>query len=340
MTDVAIVGASGYAARELFRILIGHPGARIALATSRQDEAPRVDSLHPSLAGRIDLTCVPFDPAQVAGSASVAFLALPHAASMAAAAALRPLGVRVIDLSADYRLKDPGVYADWYDHAHSDHDGLREAVYGLPELYRARIPRARLIANPGCYTSASILALAPLIVDDRIERSGIIIDAKSGVSGAGRSLKLTTLFAECNESVAAYSVGRHRHTPEIEQVLSEAGRARGGPVDIIFTPHLVPMDRGILATCYAVPKGPAVEHELLALYRSYYADCPFVRVVAHLPATKDSAHTNFCDITLRVVRGRIVVVACLDNLIKGAAGAAVQNFNLMTGQVETAGLLA
>ncbi len=193
-------------------------------------------------------------------------------------------GVKVIDLSADYRLTDAQVYADWYGHAHTDPDGLREAVYGLPELYRAAIPPARLIANPGCYTSTSILALAPLIAEDRIERTGIIIDAKSGVSGAGRSPKLTTHFPECNESFSAYSVGKHRHTPEIDQVLTDVGKAGGGPVEVIFTPHLVPMDRGIFATIYATPRGPVAEHDLIELYRSFYADSPFVRVVGALPS--------------------------------------------------------
>ncbi|HWE38536.1 MAG TPA: N-acetyl-gamma-glutamyl-phosphate reductase [Isosphaeraceae bacterium] len=336
MTDVAIVGASGYAALELIRILLRHPGARITLATSRQDEAPRLDALHPSLSGRIDLACTAFDADRLAEKAGVAFLALPHAASLAVTPELRNRGVKVIDLSADYRLKDPSAYADWYEHVHTDPEGLAEAVYGLPELFREQIPPASLIANPGCYTSASILALAPLVAHDVIERAGIVIDAKSGVSGAGRSPKLSSLFAECNESVAAYGVGRHRHTPEIDQVLSEVG---GGPVSVVFTPHLIPMDRGIFATIYARPKGPAVEHDLLELVRSFYADSPFVRVVNHLPATKDSAHTNFCDITVRVVRGMVVVLSCLDNLVKGASGVAVQNFNLMHDHPETTALL-
>ena len=340
-TGVAIVGASGYAARELIRILLNHPRVRIAAATSRQDESPRLDALHPSLSRRIDLACEPFDAGRIAERASVAFLALPHTASMAVVPDLRRLGVRVIDLSADYRLADPQVYADWYGHAHTDAEGLRSAVYGLPELFRERIPPAGLIANPGCYTSASILALAPLIAEDLVERSGIIIDAKSGVSGAGRSPKLTYHFPECNESLSAYSVGRHRHTPEIDQVLTEVGdmRGRAEPVEVIFTPHLVPMDRGIFATVYAQPKRTAVEHDLIELYRSFYAGSPFVRVLGHLPATKDSAYTNFCDITVRVVRGRILVLACLDNLIKGAAGVAVQNLNLMLGCAEETALL-
>ncbi len=338
-TGVAIIGASGYAARELIGILLNHSRVAITVATSRQDEAPRLDALHPSLARRIDLACEPFDADRVADRASVAFLALPHTASMAAAPALRDRGVRVIDLSADYRLTDPRVYADWYGHEHTDPEGLRSAVYGLPELFRERIPPVRLIANPGCYTSASILGLAPLIAEDLIERTGIIIDAKSGVSGAGRSPKLTYHYPECNESLSAYNVGQHRHTPEIDQVLTEVAGGRGEPVSVIFTPHLVPMDRGIFATIYATPRHTAVEHDLLALYRSYYEASPFVRVIGHLPATKDSAHTNFCDITVRVVRGHILVLSCLDNLIKGAAGVAVQNMNLMLGCPESTALL-
>ena len=224
---VAIVGASGYAARELIQILLKHPGVRITVATSRQDEAPRVDALHPSLTRRIDLACEPFDAYQIAERASFAFLALPHTASLAVVPALRKRNVRVIDLSADYRLSDPQVYADWYGHQHTDLPGLKQAVYGLPELFRDQIPPAQLIANPGCYTSTSILALAPLIAEDLIERTGIIIDAKSGVSGAGRSPKLNFHFPECNESFSAYNVGWHRHTPEIDQVLTTMTSGRG-----------------------------------------------------------------------------------------------------------------
>ena len=332
MTNVAIVGASGYASRELIQILLNHPSARITMATSRSDEAPRIDALHPSLARRTDLACVPFDPDRVARSADVAFLGLPHTASLEVTPALRQRGVRVIDLSADYRIKDAQVYADWYGHTHTDPEGLLDAIYGLPELFRNKIPAANLIANPGCYTSTSILSLAPLIAENKVERLGIIIDAKSGISGAGRSPKLTTHFPECNENFSAYNVGKHRHTPEIDQVLSTVG---GSPVEVIFTPHLVPMDRGIFATIYANPTGPVSEHELIELYRSFYADSPFVRIIDGLPATKETSFTNFCDITVRVVRGKIVVLATLDNLVKGAAGVAVQNFNLMFGYDET-----
>lgn len=339
MTGVAIVGASGYTALELTRILLRHPRARLALATSRQEAGTRLDSIHPELARRIDLVVQPFDPDRVAEVAKVAFLCLPHATSMEAVPSLRERGVTVIDLSADYRLKDAQVYADWYAHRHTDPQGLAEAVYGLPELYRPAIPQSDLIANPGCYTSASILALAPLVAEGKVETKGIVIDAKSGVSGAGRTPKLSTHYPECNESFSAYNIGKHRHTPEIDQVLSDiSGRAGGEGVEVIFTPHLVPMNRGILATVYANPKGIPVEHDLIDLYRSFYADSPFVRVVKHLPATKDSAFSNYCDITVRVVRGKILVISCLDNLIKGASGVAVQNLNLRMGWPETDGL--
>ena len=335
---VAVVGASGYAARELIQILLKHPQVKITAATSRKDEAPRLDALHPSLTGRIDLACEVFDADRIAERARFAFLALPHTASMAVVPELRARGVKVIDLSADYRLSDPKVYQEWYDHPHTDAEGLKEAVYGLPELFRERIPGASLIANPGCYTSTSILALAPLVAENLIERSGIIIDAKSGVSGAGRSPKLTTHFPECNENFSAYGVGRHRHTPEIDQVLTAAACGKGEAVEVIFTPHLVPMDRGIFATIYATPRQGAVERDLIELYRSFYAGSPFVRVLDRLPTTKDSAFTNFFDVTVRLVRGRILVLACLDNLIKGASGVAVQNLNLMLGCPEETAL--
>ena len=209
-------------------------------------------------------------------------------------------------------------------------------MYGLPELFREQIIPARLIANPGCYPSSAILALSPLLKAGLIQPETIIIDSKSGVSGAGRTPKLTTHYPECNESVSAYNVGRHRHTPEIEQILSTAA---GRDVNVIFTPHLIPMDRGILSTTYSTPVAGVTEEKLFETLRSFYRNQPFVRVVDHLPGTKDSSGTNFCDVTVRMVRGRVLTISCLDNLIKGAAGAAVQNFNLMYGYPETTALL-
>jgi len=336
MVKVAILGATGYSALDLIRILLQHPEAVITALTTRQSGAPQVHAIHPSLFGRLDLACENLSPAVVAERAEFVFCALPHGISMAAVPELLAGGCRVVDLSADYRLSDPGVYEDWYGLVHTDPTRLGNTVYGLPELWAERIPAADLIANPGCYTSTSILALTPLLCEGLIEPTGIIIDAKSGISGAGRSPKMTTLYPECNESISAYSVGRHRHTPEIDQVLTEVS---GKQTEVIFTPHLVPMDRGLLCTIYTQPTTAASEDEILDTLRTFYNDKPFVRIVEHLPATKDTANTNFCDITVRRSRGRLIVLACLDNLIKGAAGVAVQNFNLMAGFDETTGLL-
>ncbi|MEX0716144.1 MAG: N-acetyl-gamma-glutamyl-phosphate reductase [Planctomycetaceae bacterium] len=336
MTRVAVLGATGYTALELIRILLRHPAVEIVALTTRQEGEPHVAAIHPSLAGRLDLRCADLSPAQVAERAEFAFCALPHVASMEAVPTLLDAGCRVVDLSADYRLKDASVYEKWYGHRHTDAARLADAVYGLPELWAERIPDARLIANPGCYTSTSILGLAPLLCAKLIEPAGIIIDAKSGVSGAGRSPKLGTLFAECNESISPYSVGNHRHTPEIDQVLSERS---GDAVRVLFTPHLVPMDRGILCTMYARPTRPVDQATLLETIREFYAGKPFVRVVEHLPATKHTSGTNYCDITARVVGEHVIVFAALDNLIKGASGVAVQNFNLMHGHPETTALV-
>ena len=276
-TGVAIVGASGYGSRELIRILLNHPGAEVRVATSRSGDAPSVAAMHPSLRGRIDLKSELFDADRIAAVASVAFLGLPHTASLAVTPDLRARGVRVIDLSADYRLKSAQVYREWYGHDHTDPTGLASAVYGLPELFRAQIPDANLIANPGCYTSTAILALAPLIATDRIERTGIIVDAYSGISGAGRAAKANLHFPEANENLVAYGVGNHRHTPEIDQVLTDVSRAAHASrpaVEVIFTPHLAPIDRGIHASIYATPLRPETPADLLDLYRAFYAASP------------------------------------------------------------------
>jgi N-acetyl-gamma-glutamyl-phosphate reductase len=263
------------------------------------------------------------------------FSCLPHGASATVIPQLLDAGVRVVDFSADYRLNDPEVYAQWYNQKHADPERLGKVAYGLPELFRERITGSQLVANPGCYSSSAILALAPLLKAGLIDPKSIIIDSKSGVSGAGRTPKMTTHYPECNESISAYNVGRHRHTPEIEQIL---GTAADTSVEVIFTPHLVPMDRGILTTTYSQPIKEITEEKVMQVVRDFYEAEPFVRVVDHLPGTKDSMGTNFCDITVRVVRGRVLTISCLDNLIKGAAGAAVQNFNLMFGYPETTAL--
>jgi N-acetyl-gamma-glutamyl-phosphate reductase len=336
MTKTAILGGSGYTAVELIKILLRHPRAEVVAVTSRQEGTPLVAEVHPSLTGRIDLRMEPFDPEKlIAKGVRCVFGCLPHGVSMESIPPLLDRGLRVVDLSADYRLRDPNVYAQWYGESHHDLVNLTQAVYGLPEIYGDDIATAQLVANPGCYPQTAILGLAPLVAGRHIDLKDIIVDSKSGVSGAGRTPKLNTHFPECNESVSAYNVGKHRHTPEIEQALSDIA---GEPVEVIFTPQLMPMDRGIFSTIYAAPDRAFTESQLLELYRAYYAKAPFVRVVTHLPATKDTAHTNFIDVTVRVVRGRILVLVAEDNLVRGASGVAVQNFNRMFGYDEKAGL--
>jgi N-acetyl-gamma-glutamyl-phosphate reductase len=336
MTRIAILGATGYTAVELIKLLLRHDEAEIVAVTSRQEGQPPIAMIHPSLTGRLDLRLEDLSPAEVAARAECVFSCLPHGASAAVIPHLLDAGSRVVDFSADYRLNDPEVYAQWYGQKHADPQRLGKVVYGLPELFRAQIPPAQLVANPGCFPTSAILALAPLLKAKLVDPKSIIIDSKSGVSGAGRTLKLTTHYPECNESISAYNVGRHRHTPEIEQIL---GSVAGQPLEVVFSPHLVPMDRGILTTTYAQPTAEIAEEKVLETIRDFYADEPFIRVVDHLPGTKDSLGTNFCDITARVVRGRVLCFSCLDNLIKGAAGAAVQNFNLMYGYPEITALM-
>ncbi|TWT56670.1 N-acetyl-gamma-glutamyl-phosphate reductase [Thalassoglobus neptunius] len=335
MVRVGVIGGTGYTALEVMRLLQRHPHAEVTVVTSRSETGP-VSSSHPSLTGQITVNFTNPDPDEIAEKTDVCFCCLPHKASMDCIPSLLASDVRVVDLSADYRLSDPSVYEKWYGHVHTDPTRLGTTVYGLPELYRDQIRGQNLVANPGCYTSTSILALAPFLKADLIDPQAIIIDAKSGVSGAGRSPKVATLYAECNESFSAYSVGNHRHAPEIEQVLSNAS---GKSVEVLFTPHLVPMDRGIFATIYATPARDTTESELKEALRAFYSNEKFVRVVDHLPRTKDVAYTNFCDVTVRLVRGRVMILAVLDNMIKGAAGVAVQNFNLISDFDEETALL-
>jgi N-acetyl-gamma-glutamyl-phosphate reductase len=336
MIRVAILGASGYSALELIRILLRHPEVEITALTTRKTESPSIGEVHPSLAGRLHLKLENLSADVIANRADCIFCCLPHGASASAVAELMPRGKKIIDLSADYRLKSAAVYAEWYGLEHADPGRLNEAVYGLPEIYRERIQRAQLVANPGCYPTSAILALAPLLRAGAILPRGIIVDSKSGVSGAGRDPKAHLHFPECNESVSAYGVGTHRHMPEIDQVLSHVADSE---IRVVFTPHLIPMDRGILSTCYAEPTGEFDDKSLLDLIKNFYANERFIRATPNLPATKNVAGTNFCDITVRTVRGRVVVISAIDNLMKGASGAAVQNFNLMHGINESTALL-
>ena len=335
MTRVAIIGGAGYTALELIRLLLRHPAAEIVAISDIQENRPHIASIHPSLTGRVDLCLEKLTPAEVAARAECVFCCLPHGVSASIAPQFLDAGARVIDFSADYRLDSAEVFAEWYNQKHPDPDRLGKVPYGLPELFREQIRSAPLVANPGCYPTSAILPLAPLLKAGLIDPTDIVVDSKSGVTGAGRTPTLLSHYPECNESMCAYNLGRHRHTPEIAQYL---GWAAGEKAGVLFTPHLVPMDRGILSTTYSRPRDGVTEQQLLETLSSFYANEPFVRVVERLPATKDSATTNFCDLTARIVRGKVITVSCIDNLVKGASGAAVQNFNLMFGHPEAAGL--
>jgi N-acetyl-gamma-glutamyl-phosphate reductase len=336
MVKVAVLGATGYTALEAIKILLRHPQAEIVAVTSRQEGSPPISTVHPSLVGRLDLPLEDLPPEEVGKRADCVFSCLPHCASAEIVPTVLAAGAKVVDFSADYRLDDAATYLEWYGHAHPDTGRLGKTVYGLPELFRRQIAGADLVANPGCYATSAILPLAPLVKSGLFDTSDIIVDSKSGVSGAGRQPKMMTHFPECNESMSAYNVGRHRHTPEIEQIVA---RHAGVRPEVIFTPQLAPMDRGILSTIYIRPKRAITEADVMKILRDAYAGERFVRVVDHLPGTKDTVDTNFCDITARVVRGRVLVISCEDNLVKGASGAAVQNFNCLFGLPETMGLL-
>ena len=339
MIKVAIVGASGYTGLELIRILHCHPGVTVTCLTSEQSAGKSIAEVFPTLRGRCEIILEPLDPRAVAEKADIIFTALPHKAAMAVVPTFLALGKKVIDLSADYRLTDPAIYGEWYE-PHQDTENLKHAIYGSPELRRESIRGAQLIANPGCYPTSIILALAPLLKERLLDLTTIIADSASGVTGAGRAAKVDSLYCEVNEGYKAYSVGGlHRHTPEIEQELSLLA---GGQVTMTFTPHLVPMDRGILSTVYASPLTPLTTEGLVTLYREFYDGEPFVRVLGagNLPSTAFVRGSNFCDIAPLIDRrtGRVIVVSAIDNLMKGASGQAVQNMNLLCGFSETTGL--
>jgi len=339
MKKIAIAGASGYTGLELIRLLDRHPEVTISCVTSEQSAGKRISDIFPTLRGRCDLVLETLEPSAIAAKADIIFTALPHQAAMLVVPTFLATGKKVIDLSADYRLHDPAVYGAWYE-PHKNPELLPEAVFGLPELRRDTIRAARLVANPGCYPTSVILGLKPLLENRLIDITSIISDSKSGTSGAGRSAKVDSLYCEVNDSFKAYGVGGvHRHTPEIEQELSELA---GKTVTITFTPHLVPMDRGILSTIYATPARTTSTDELVALYADAYKDEPFVRPLpkGQFPSTAYVRGSNFCDIgiTLDSRANRIVVVSAIDNLVKGASGQAIQNMNLICGFPETLGL--
>ncbi|GAB4294930.1 MAG: N-acetyl-gamma-glutamyl-phosphate reductase [Desulfuromonadia bacterium] len=339
MTRVAIVGASGYTGVELIRLLLDHPRVTISVVTSEQSAGKRVSDIFPSLRTRCDHLLEPLEPETIAPQVDLVFTALPHGESMKVVPLFLDAGKRVVDLSADYRISDPQRYGEWYG-PHATPHLLPEALYGIPELRRREIVGSRLVANPGCYPTSIILGLAPLLEEGVIDPGSIICDSKSGVSGAGRGAKVDSLFCEVNDSFRAYGVGGvHRHIPEIEQELS---RLAGHPITITFTPHLVPMDRGILSTIYGTPTRPMTLETLHDLFMTRYESEPFIRVLPKglFPTTAAVRGSNFCDIGVAVDErtGRVIVVSAIDNLVKGASGQAVQNMNALCGYPEVTGL--
>ncbi|MFU8818699.1 MAG: N-acetyl-gamma-glutamyl-phosphate reductase [Desulfurivibrio sp.] len=338
MIRVGIIGASGYTGAELVRLLINHPRVELTLATSRQYAGKPLAGVFPHLAGKTELVCEDPTALDPAGRADLFFTAVPHQTAMAVVPGLLATGAKVIDLSADFRLHRQQVYEQWYQ-THSAPELLAEAVYGLPELHRAAIAQARLVANPGCYPTSVLLGLAPLLKAGCLDPETLIIDAKSGTSGAGRAAAVGTLYCEVTDGFRAYKVAEHRHTPEIEQ---ELALLCGRSLAVSFTPHLVPMSRGMLSTIYAKLTREIDQAGLTKIMADYYGDEPFVRVLpeGQLPATQYVRGSNFCDLAVRLDgrTGRVIVLSAIDNLVKGAAGQAVQNLNLLCGFPEDQGL--
>ncbi|HUJ08595.1 MAG TPA: N-acetyl-gamma-glutamyl-phosphate reductase [Verrucomicrobiae bacterium] len=333
-TKAAIVGASGYSGQELIRLLLRHSHVQISQFTSRQYAGKAVADVFPRFRGQVEANFI--EPKADAIDAEAVFLALPHGVAAEFAPTLLGKGIKVLDLSADFRLKSAAVYKEFYAHEHPAPELLTESVYGLPELHRDAIRKASLVACPGCYPTSIILGIAPALKKGLVKADGIVVTSLSGVSGAGRKVADEYLFTECNESVRAYGIPKHRHISEIEQELSLLA---GASVVISFTPHLVPINRGIVSTSYMTVSGRA--GEALAAYRDFYKGERFVRVTESLPDTKNVEMTNFCDVSVRVDSrtNKLIAVSALDNLTKGAAGQAVQCLNLICGYEETTGLL-
>jgi N-acetyl-gamma-glutamyl-phosphate reductase len=335
--NVAVIGASGYSGLELVRLLLRHPQVKITAVTSERYAGQPLDRLFPSLLPRLGTVLEPLQPEKIAGKADFIFTALPHKEAMGVIPFFLQKRKKVVDLSADFRFKDRRLYEKWYQ-THSAPELLKSAVYGLPEVYRANIKAARLVANPGCYPTSALIPLLPLVREGLVAAEGIIIDSKSGVSGAGRSATVTSLFCEVSESFKAYGVARHRHQPEIEEQLSLAA---GKQLDITFVPHLVPMNRGILSTIYADLKKPLTPDAIRAVFNKYYGKENFVRVFPDgmLPQTGWVRGSNYCDMGLVLAgKKKLILVSAIDNLVKGAAGQAVQNMNIMLGFKEDTAL--
>ena len=339
MTRVAVVGATGYAGAELVRILAGHPQTELTVLTSRQYAGIRFDQVYPAMAGRVDNVCREYSSDHVCENADLVFMALPHKLPMAFVPEILKQGKKVVDLSADFRFNDGDLYESVYQ-PHTARDLLDSTIYGLSEIYADQIKTAALVGNPGCYPTSVLLPLVPLLKEGLLDPATLIADSKSGVSGAGRSLALATHYCEVNESFKAYKVAIHRHNPEMNAILSrEAAEA----VSITFVPHLVPMTRGMLTTVYATPAAGLTKQDIIECYRKAYHRRPFIRLCPEdrLPDTLHVRGTNFCDIGFKLDENnrRLILISAIDNLVKGAAGQAVQNMNLMLGFDETAGLL-
>ncbi len=349
MLRVGVVGASGYVGAELLRILAGHPAITISAITSEQNSGKQIREVFPHLTGACSLVLEAFDAKAFADKVDLAFLALPHMTSMQAAKACLDAGLKVIDLSADFRLKEAEAYKHWYGSTHLFPELLSEAVYGIPELNREKIRDARIVAAPGCYPTAAILQLAPFFDGALIHNDMIVIDAKSGISGAGRKTALPLHFPEAHDGVEAYNLGQHRHTPEIEQGLREimtrnSNTSSSDPssIRVTFTPTRVPMNRGILSTAYVRLRQPMSTEDLRTIFKSYYNNEPFVNVLEenYLPNPHAVRGSNRCDLAMFVDQrtGWTTLLSALDNLVKGAGGQAIQSMNLMVGQPETTGL--
>jgi len=335
MIQVAVIGASGYTGAESIRIILQHSQAELVYLTARPQKCGVLADVFPQFKGRCNLQIEPLDFDKLKGIAEVALCCLPHKVSMGFVPKMLDAGLKVIDFSADYRLKDIGVYEKFYEVKHTDKANLKSAVYGLPELFREQIKGADLIANPGCYPTGALLAVAPLLKEAIIETDSIIVNAVTGISGAGRNPSSKFHFPNMNENLFAYGIGSHRHMPEMEQIASEIA---GSDVQILFQPHAGPFDRGIFSTVYCQPKGKANAEQLLKLYDNFYQAEPFVQMCRDAPAVKNVAGTNYCHIFPTVVKGRIVSFSAIDNLVKGASGQAIQNMNIVFGLEETLGL--
>lgn len=342
-TKTAVIGASGYAGEELVRLLLGHPDVDLVAVTSRQFAGKTIAQIFPRFSHHEKAKALEFadvDPKTLASKADIIFLALPHGVSAGIAKSLVDLGARVIDLSADFRLRDAHIYKEFYGADHPAPELLGTAIYGLPEIYRDKIRGAQLVASPGCYPTSILLPLLPLVREQAVDLGRIVVTSLSGVTGAGRKVEADYLFAECNESIRPYGVPKHRHLSEIEQELSQVANEK---VTIQFTPHLVPVNRGIISTMYVDLRGKIDLGKVASIYERAYRDEPFVRLLAseRLPDTKNVVGTNFIDLAWKIDHrtNRLVVMSAIDNLTKGTSGQAVQCFNLMCGFDETAGLL-